>query len=288
MSDPLRTDLVVLDVDNTLFDWVRIWSGAFDAMIQSLVAQTDVAAVEWLARVRAVHVRRGMVECATVLEDLALSPAWPAGVDAAVVVPRAVAAYRRYWDVHLAPYPGVREMLTGLALRGVQVVAYTESDAAIAAARLTRLGLAGVIRKVFGRATSHTGARREWSLVPLAARSPIAIDVIPQQDTKPNPLGLRSILARCGVDSAHAVYVGDDVATDIAMARPLGVRAFWAAYGAERQPHDIERLEQVSCGSLSITTRASGHAVTAMPPELRLAHPLALLDMVGAAAASAA
>ena len=54
--------LVVIDVDNTLYDWVAIWAGAFRALIRALAAQTALGPEQWLQLAHAVHVRRNATE----------------------------------------------------------------------------------------------------------------------------------------------------------------------------------------------------------------------------------
>jgi phosphoglycolate phosphatase len=286
MTNDLRTELVVTDVDNTLFDWMGIWAGAFGAMVRALVDQTDRPADEWFAAARRVHARRGATECPTFLEDLAAAAEWPGHADRHAVLSRAAAIYRRYWDVHLAPYAGVRQALAAIAERGIPIVAYTESDAAVTAARLTRMGLAGVIRIVFGRAAASTATHHDWSLITPPARSSIAIDLVPQEDAKPSPLGLRQILGRCAVPADLAVYVGDHLWNDVAMAQRLGVRALWAAYGAARQAEHLDLLHRVAHAA-GADLRGPLDTHVAVQPQAALDRPLDLLDHVGHAAAFA-
>jgi phosphoglycolate phosphatase len=243
MSDRL---LVVTDVDNTLYDWVSLWAGAFDAMIRTLADKTDRGAEQWLTAAHAVHVRRSATECPSLLCDMASSATWPAGIDPSRVLPAAAAAYRGYWDHHLTTYPGVREALTHLTERGHVVVAYTEGDVSIAANRIARLGLAGVIRRVFGRAPLPAPAQPAWCTVGSSHTCPIAVDFIPRDDNKPNPTGLRTIIAHCDSTPIQSVYVGDNLWKDVLMAQALGTRAFWARYGTARDPAHMALLARVA------------------------------------------
>jgi phosphoglycolate phosphatase len=158
----------------------------------------------------------------------------------------AAAAYRHHWDHHLTTYPGVREALTQLAQDGHEVVAYTESDVSIAATRLTRLGLAGVIRRVFGRPPLPAARETSWCTVGTLRHCPIAIDFIPRDDNKPNPMGLRTIVCLCGATPATTLYVGDNLWKDVAMAQVLGAGAAWAKYGTLRDPAHVSLLERVA------------------------------------------
>ena len=238
--------LVVTDVDNTLFDWVSLWAGAFSALIHTLVERTDRGTDQWLKAAHAVHLRRGATECPSLLCDLASSATWPIGLDPSKVLPAAATSYRQYWDHHLTTYPGIRETLTQLAEQGHVVVAYTEGDVSIAASRLARLGLAGVIRRVFGRPPLLSATESAWGLVGTSRNCPIAIDFIPREDNKPNPTGLRTIIALCDATPSTTVYIGDNLGSDVVMAQTLGVGAMWARYGARRADDHVALLERVA------------------------------------------
>jgi FMN phosphatase YigB (HAD superfamily) len=275
--------LLVLDVDNTIYDWLAIWARAFGAMTQVLVAETGRDATYWRAAIRDVHVRRHALECSAALEDLAADSAWqPFRGREETALTRAAGAYRRAWDTHLAPYDGIRASLIRLAENGWRVVAYTESDAAIAACRLSRMGLAGVIPRVFGRAPLSTPTRREWTLVEMPTRLAIAIDHVPRADLKPNPGGLHDIVARCDTPLWRTVYVGDNRWTDIAMAQRLGVRALWAEYGTTRRREHVELLARVTQWSPNDASEERASSTDTVTPDVTLRTASDLVDAVAA------
>jgi phosphoglycolate phosphatase len=238
--------LVVTDVDNTLYDWVAIWAGAFATLIRTLAEKTDLSAEHWMKAARDMHVRRSATECPSLLSDLAAAASWPVNIDPDRVLPTVALGYRQYWDHHLTTYPGVREALTELAEQGHTIVAYTEGDVSIAAARVARLGLAGSIRRVFGRHPLPAAAQPKWCMVGVTKNGPIAVDFIPREDSKPNPTGLRTIICRCGGSTHTTVYVGDNLWKDVMMAQTLGVPAMWARYGTHRDPAHAQLLDKVA------------------------------------------
>jgi phosphoglycolate phosphatase len=241
----MQEGLLVTDVDNTVFDWMGIWSRATEAMLAVLETETGRGRAHWHHLLRHVHARRKVRECPTVLEDLSGDTGWAPFVERPMALTRAAAAYRRAWDTQLAPYDGMLATLAQLGEQGWRVVAYTESDASIAAARLVRMGFSGVISRVFGRASSAPAIHRDWSLVEIPARLPIAVDVVPRADLKPSANGLRDIAARCNTPLWRVAYLGDSLRDDVAMARGLGVRAMWAAYGATPLPQQRALLDAI-------------------------------------------
>jgi phosphoglycolate phosphatase len=265
--------LIVTDVDNTLYDWVGLWAGAFSAMMRTLAEHTDRSIDEWCKAAKVVHMRRGASECPSLLCELAAAPTWPAGVHPSNVLPAAANAYREYWAHHLTTYMGVREALTELAEHGHVIVAYTEGDVSIAAARLSRLGLAGVIRRVFGRAPLPSASEPSWCPVAVAKNGPIAVDFIPREDGKPNPTGLRTIIAMCDAGAANTVYVGDNLWKDVVMAQTLGAAAVWARYGTDRVAEHTALLESVGHWTPQAVVRERSATIDTVMPDAVLDDP---------------
>jgi phosphoglycolate phosphatase len=279
----MHEGLLVTDVDNTLFDWVGTWARAFDAMVAVLESETGRSREYWLQLLRNVHVRRKALECSGALEDLATVGGWAPLSDRPLVLTHAAAAYRRAWDKYLMPYDGILPTLVQLGEQGWRVVAYTESDASITAARLLRMGLAGVVQCVFGRASSPPALTRQWNLVEIPTRMPIAVDLIPRDDLKPNPCGLRDIAARCGMPLDRTVYVGDNLWNDVAMARVLCVRTVWAAYGTRRLPNHTKLVEAVAHWSPADVETERNTTVASARPDFTINDPRELAEAVLAA-----
>jgi phosphoglycolate phosphatase len=278
--------LVVLDVDNTIYDWASLWAGAFAAALRVLTERTDRTFDHWITAAHAVHVRRAATECPSMLCDLAAATTWPSAIDPAVVMPQAAAAYRDYWDHHLAAYPGVHDVLGELTATGHGVVAYTEGDASIAATRLARVGLAGSIRRVFGRPSLPAAPRADWCTVNIARNCPIAVDFIPREESKPNPTGLRTIIAMCGSSPQNTVYVGDNLFKDVAMARVLGAGAMWARYGAARDPAHQAMLDRVAHWTPEAVVRERSVSLESVTPDAVLDDPRELTQAIARRALS--
>jgi phosphoglycolate phosphatase len=284
----MHVGLLVTDVDNTLFDWVATWARAFDAMVSVLETDTGRSREYWLRLMRNVHVRRKTIECPAALEDLSAMGGWAPASDRPQILTRAAAAYRRVWDKHLMPYDGVLPTLAQLSTQGWQVVAYSESDASITAARLMRMGFSSVVSRVFGRASSPPALTRQWNLVDIPTRMPIAVDLVPRADLKPNPCGLHDIAVRSGMPLERTVYVGDNLWQDVAMARSLGVQSVWAAYGAKRLPQHTELIESVAHWTPADVASERNTTTATARPDFTVDDPRQLADAVLSATAGVA
>ena len=116
--------------------------------------------------------------------------------------------FRAHYAVHATdvtrPFPGIVDALDALAARGFVLAVLTNKHGEAARLILDRLGLAHRFALILGGGDVSA--------------------------LKPDPAGLLDCLARLGVASAHAWYVGD-LALDVDTARRAGVPAAGASWG---------------------------------------------------------
>jgi phosphoglycolate phosphatase len=63
---------------------------------------------------------------------------------------------------------------------------------------------------------------------------------------KPNPAAVHEILDRFGVDATEAIYIGDSLVKDIALAQSANVTDAFAAYGRGYDPVHWQRLVDIT------------------------------------------
>jgi phosphoglycolate phosphatase len=243
--------VVVTDLDNTLFDWVEIWHRSFSALVGELHLRSGVPIERLLSDAREVHRRVGTSEYAFLAEELAcLQEAVPAEAREEII--RAANDARRVArnaTTHL--YQGVRETLEELQRTRVLVVGYTESGAYYTNRRVRRLGLDGLLDRLYSPPDhdlppgyTREAVRRypdhQYHLKQTAHR------YTPAGELKPNPRLLLDILDDVGALPGHAVYVGDSPMKDVAMARDAGVADVLALYGKAQDREAYELLRRVT------------------------------------------
>jgi phosphoglycolate phosphatase len=215
--------LIVLDLDGTLIDSRRDLADAANALI-----------VERGGRPQPVDAIAGMVgEGAALLVRRAMTAA---GLDAgdASALPRFLELYDERLLVHTQLYGGIRDALETLRGRATLSILTNKPQRATETI-LGGLDIAGYFRRVVGGDTSH--------------------------GRKPDPAGLRFLMAEAGASAEETVMVGDS-AIDLKTARAAGVQAclvrygfgFWSV-GDLLQPSD--RVAE-SPGDLPLVTLAAG------------------------------
>ena len=193
---------VVFDLDGTLLDTIPDIAGALNRALEECGLPTHpVRAFE-------AFVGGGIRE--------AVRKAAPAGSDDALL-DRVLAAYHREYVVHCADatdyYPGVRELLSGLGGRGLELGVLSNKTEATAQKMIRAYFPDTPFRCVFGRAEGR----------PLKPEAGAAVPV----------------LAALGLPPEEIAYVGDS-GTDMAFAKAVGMLPVAAPWGY-RAREELER-----------------------------------------------
>src|SRR5262245_15167881 len=216
-----RVTVVVTDVDNTLYDWMAMWSLAFGGMLARLAVDSGVPRETLEREFHALHQRHGTTEYAFAIQELPSLRALHPGEDLVARYAAAIDVYRTARRRTLQLYPGVAEALAAIRATGCLVVGYTESRAYYVNYRLGALGLDGLLDYVYSP-PDHVlpgGVPPEAIRRYPAAHYRLARTVhrhLPEGTAKPDAAVLRAILAEIDADPARAVYVGDSLVKDVA------------------------------------------------------------------------
>lgn len=194
-----RIDLVVFDVDGTLYDAARLRRAMWGHLLTAAWRERSLRTLQVLGTFRRVREALAQEDCADFLTAQYTRTADRTGCDETQV--RALVhewmQQRPLPLLRACRWPQVQAVFAGLRAAGKPVWALSDYPAAD---KLDALGL-----QVEG-AVSATDAD--------VAR------------LKPDPRGLRAILARTGVPAARALMIGDRMDRDAAAARRAGVPAW--------------------------------------------------------------
>jgi phosphoglycolate phosphatase len=242
--------VLVTDLDNTLFDWVDIWSRSFSAMLDELHRRSGVPMDEILDEIRSIHRLHGTSEYAFLAEELSCLQRVPSPErEQIVAIANEARRTARRTATHL--YPGVARTLEQLRSRGVLVIGYTESTSFYTQRRVRGLGLDGLLDYLYSPPDHDLPPELPLDRVrkhpPEHYRFNRTVHHhTPPNELKPNPRLLLDILTDTGVSREEAVYVGDSPMKDIAMAQDAGVRDVLAAYGKAQDRQAYELLRRVT------------------------------------------
>lgn len=237
-----QKNLLITDLDNTLFNWFDIWYYPFKAMLEKTVEITQIPKDRLIEEIREVHQKHGTAEYAFVLEELpSVLEKYGDRKTILTALDGAIYAHRKARKEHLKLYDGVQETLSKIKNSGATVVAYTESTEWYSKFRISRLGLDGLIDVLYSPEDHHVpitkAERRPINLLKTKCRN------TPRGELKPNPQLLIDIIKDEGRSRDQSVYIGDSEFKDIEMAINANVDNVFAEYGTDHFKKDDDRYE---------------------------------------------
>jgi FMN phosphatase YigB (HAD superfamily) len=231
------TRLLVLDMDNTLFDWRAHFCAVFKPLVAALSDLVGESPTLLKQQFREIHQQEGHMECASATRRLPSLAAWLQGEPARIYeMDLLIRRFIEFGRSNLHPYPGVEETLRNIVAMGWTVVVFTESPAMATAERLQGMNLFDLVDVVYGA----------QGLVGEAPPPHMRFLHLPAF-AKPAPEILRSIVKRHHASLASTIYVGDSLRRDMPMARAAGVTGVWARYGSYVHEGHKRIISEVSC-----------------------------------------
>lgn len=251
MTDRQKVATLITDVDNTLFDWVNVWHASFSAMLRVIVEKSGIPQEVLETEIREIHQRHGTSEYSFLIEEIPSLQKKHPGEDLKSVYEDAIHAYSEARRASLRLYPGVLDTVRRLKSSGVVLVAYTESMLFYTKYRMKRLDLDLYFDFLYhcpdhalpAGMTPDQIRRYESEHYLMRHTTPRET---PKGELKPNPDILQTIVNETGGSPDQAIYVGDSLMKDVAMAQSAGIRDVWARYGVAQQREEYGLLRRVT------------------------------------------
>jgi phosphoglycolate phosphatase len=243
--------LLVTDVDNTLYDWVAMWYASFSVLLKSVVEISGLPQSVLENEVRSIHQRVGTSEYSFLLQDMTILAEVHHTTNYLPLYQPAIDSFRAAREEAMQLYPGVADTLGALKAKGVGIVAYTESGAYYTALRFRNLHLDGLIDALYSPQDHAIPASADLSAIRQYPDEFYELQFTKHRHTppghfKPEPDVLSSIVSDYGLDVSSVCYVGDSLLKDVAMAQSLSVHDAFAAYGVAQSQEGYELLRRVS------------------------------------------
>jgi FMN phosphatase YigB (HAD superfamily) len=243
--------LVLVDIDNTLYDWAGFFAPSFRAMVYVLVRELRLSEEQVYEESKQVFARHGSLDYAYLIQEL--ESVRRLGADEVrELVRQGRGAFLRVQRSRLQPYPRVEETLRWLNKQQVTVVGVTNSPLYRAQQRLYDLKL-----------DSYLGGLVAWEGYP-GDESPATQGYVPQSSQrrlsrldgvgvpkalcKPNETHYAVALERFGSGATDVWAIGDSLEKDLVPAARLGVSTVWARYGAslDAESRDAKTLLKIT------------------------------------------
>lgn len=243
--------VLITDLDNTLWDWFKIWHSGFLPFLKEAEKISGISANELKTLIRPVHQEHGTSEYSFLLQSI---PEISKGMTVSEVRKKyapAIAAYNQGQKPTIKLYPTVAETLLKIRGRGTRIVGYTDSLAFYTIRRLKKLGLDGVLDVLYSPRDHEIPPEVDIAQFRMYDKRVYRLEktqhlYTPKGEAKPNPHILRAIVDALGVSRSEVVYVGDSLIRDVKMAQDAGVSDFYAEYGHSHSRPEYKLLQDVS------------------------------------------
>lgn len=272
MADAAGSDdqiaLLVLDIDNTLFDWVRYYVNACGALLRHVEGLIKVPYLTLAGEARQVFESHGSIEYPFLVQELQ-SVIDHYGADIDRMLSEAVRPAREQFlkaaEPFLHPYPDVPATLAAFRKNHpkVPLVALTDAPRYVAMWKMNKLGLLDYFDAVYGLPDPRLPTSAEHGRVKVDPEILLKhlqqknfgfkgkIRILPDDYEKPGTKGLKTVLMDFDMDedAAHrrrVFWVGDNLRKDIGLGARLGVRTGWAEYGTKIDPELLKSLHEFS------------------------------------------
>lgn len=195
---------VILDIDNTLMDFMRMKRAAVDAAADAMIdAGLRLPKQELVEKIFKIYWAEGIED--QNIFDKVLQKEF-GKVDYKILA-AGIIGYKRAKEGHFTLYPHVKMALTDLLKMGVRMGVVSDAPRLSVWLRIVGLGLHHYFEHVV--TFDDTGEK------------------------KPSPKPFKKILELMGTAPDQAIMVGDWAERDIKGAKAFGMKAAWAKYGNE-------------------------------------------------------
>lgn len=250
----MTRQIVLADIDNTLYDWGAFFAPSFRAMVYALVRELGVSEEQLYGEFKQVFARHASLDYAFAIQELdSVRDLETEKIRHLILTGRG--AFLSVQRRRLQPYAGVLETLKWLLNQNVAVIGITNSPIHRAQKRLWDLKLdsllAGLVAWEGFEAISGPVTEGFVTPSPLRTRAqtrvPRSISV-PLSECKPNEQHYAIALEAFGGTASEAWAIGDSLSKDLKPAAKLGVKTIWARYGAgfDREDRDASTLLRIT------------------------------------------
>lgn len=241
--------VVIMDLDNTLYDWVDIWYRSFKSFLNVLVEQSGLPQERLEQEIRKIFQKYGTSEYSFVIQEIPSLKELHPNEDLVTKYDDAIHAYRKARS-KIQLYPTVMETLHMLKERGCLTVVFTESQKYYTIMRMNQLKIEALIDFVF---SPEDNVSPDISIPDVRQKYQDHYELkhaqycpIRKGELKPDPKILLEIIGKVRAQQAQCIYIGDSLMKDIMMAQSAGVIDVFAKYGQAQNTSAYQLLRKVS------------------------------------------
>lgn len=266
--EALKYQLLVLDIDNTIFDWVSYYVNSFWPLLEKASQIVGVEPEKLAHEARDVFDREGSTEYPFVVQCLPSVERY-FGADIERMINECVLPCTEKFNenaaVYLTPYPGVIEAMMQIKTEfsHLKVIALTDAPRYVALWKLSKLKLIHFFDAIYGLTDPKIPVDQTTGLVKVEHQLLVKhlkrnnfefkglLRELPDDYEKPGKRGFKTILMDFELENhpsqlENILWVGDNIKKDIALGSSIGIKSAWAKYGTHFNPNIMEKFNAFS------------------------------------------
>lgn len=247
----MRQVLVILDLDNTVYNFIDYFAPCFRGMVHALSRGLQVTEDALYEDFRRVFGTYGSIEYPFSVQELSFCKHL-SKEEVANLVRVARGAFARVRTKHLEPYPFVQETLANLKEAGVLIVAVSNAPYFHALSRLKSLHLDKYFNGLIcwkGYDLPDDSLSRTFIEKHASTREKSRIDKVwklDKNELKPNIDGYMLAINYFRVALTDTYVVGDSIPKDVSPAENMGAIGIWAKYGEAVEEKNLKTVLRIS------------------------------------------
>ncbi len=219
--------IVILDLDNTLYDWNDAYSTSFMSLVkyhQKIFTMSEHAIIH---NFKEYFKSRGTLELLPTLEYIQLYEKSNLNeLDLNNIADKSCDFFLKAWKENINLYFDVHETLKILKSNGVRIVAFSDASMFWATYRLKCLKILRFFDRLYAPIDNI-------KLPDYVENNPEKYRVINDQQRKPNSTIIEEIINSYKVSCKDTFMIGDNLSKDIKCASEAGITSIWAKYGTK-------------------------------------------------------
>ncbi|WBL22337.1 HAD family hydrolase [Zunongwangia sp. HRR-M8] len=249
MANKSRVNFVVTDLDDTIWDWLKMWYSSFEPYLKRISLEYGIDIEELTDDFKKVHQRYRTSESSFIYKDLeTLSKENKATFELAKAGGKSI--LHEYYSLkknNLELYTNVLETLQKIKQEGAMVIGFTESNAFFTKYRIKHLQLDGLFDCIYAPIDMEVPetvyrhySEESWEPKKTEFR------YLAKNTRKPAPEILEIIIRDFKASKENTIYIGDKLDKDISMAKDAGITCVYAKYGHKIESEQYELLKKVT------------------------------------------
>lgn len=249
MADKKKINFVVTDLDDTIWDWLKMWHSSFEPYLKRISIEYNIDIDELTEDFKTVHQKYRTSEASFIYKDLnSLKRKHKKTFEKNKVGEKNI--LHEYYSLkkkHLELYSGVLETLQKIKNDGALLIGFTESNAFFTKYRIKHLQLDGIFDCIYApidfdvpETVYRHYSEETWEPKKTEFR------YLAKNTRKPAPEILEIIIRDFRASKDNTIYIGDKLDKDMSMALEAGITSVYAKYGHKIESKEYELLKNVT------------------------------------------